>query len=373
MVLGAMSGTSMDGIDLALCRIRGASLETEVHLMHFAVVQPDRELVEIGRSLAFRPDSPVSDILKLHRRLGEEWAIQIRQQLKEWGMEPASIDLIASHGQTLFHAPDRDGPFHATLQLVDGDLLARRLGIITISDFRQKSIAAGFEGAPLAPLAESLIFGSTLEDRILLNLGGIGNLTVLPSDRNTSDPVFGTDTGPANTLLDEAVRHLLPGRHFDEEGSVARSGSVQPILLEELLAHPFFSRQQPRSTGQEEFSWTWLYRTLRQCAPDLQVADLLATLVELTARTVVEAIPADIRRRNPVLYISGGGWRNHYLIERIGALLPGTRLESSASLGIDPDAKEAILFAVLANEAVAGTGWPDSEGGHFTLGKISLP
>lgn len=372
-ILGAISGTSMDGVDLALCRIRGASRSTTLELVYHGTAGLDPTLMTRCRELAFRPESQIGKLLPLHRELSQVWSRAIRQQMEHWGISPEEIDLIASHGQTIYHAPDRDGPMNATMQLVDGDFLSRQLGIITISDFRQKHIAAGYEGAPLVPLAESLLFGSLEEDRILLNLGGIGNLTLLPAGDRPDGIPYATDTGPANTLLDEAVRHLLPGRQFDDGGALARTGSIREPLLERLLEHPFFGLELPRSTGQEDFSWEWLHSVLMQDAPDLSVADLLATLTELTAIGVARAVPSAFLDRASALYISGGGWHNRYLVERIETNLSGIQAVSSDQLGIEPDAKEALLFAVLANETVAGSGWFASDGRPLTLGRISLP
>lgn len=372
-ILGAISGTSMDGVDLALCRIRGASSSTTLELVYHGTAELDPTLMTRCRELAFRPESQIGKLLPLHRELSQAWSRAIRQQLEHWDASPEEIDLLASHGQTIYHAPDRDGPMNATMQQVDGDVLARQLGMITISDFRQKHIAAGYEGAPLVPLAESLLFGSPEEDRILLNLGGIGNLTLLPAGDQPGEIPYATDTGPANTLLDESVRHLLPGHRYDDGGALARTGSIREPLLERLLKHPFFGLELPRSTGQEDFSWEWLHSVLLREAPDLSVADLLATLTELTAIGVARAVPPAFLDKAPALYISGGGWHNRCLVERIEANLAGIQAESSARLGMEPDAKEALLFAVLANETVAGDGWLAADERPLTLGKISFP
>lgn len=372
IILGLMSGTSMDGIDLVLCRIRGASAGTELEILEKGSADLDPRLRERFQRIAFRPDTPLGEAVRFGRELGEAWCRAIDHQLRSWGMDRRRIDLLASHGQTLLHLPDPENSLHATLQVVDGDLLALRLGLITVSDFRSGHIAAGFEGAPLVPLGEMLLFTHPTEERILLNLGGIGNFTWLRPGGEEGIP-FATDTGPANTLIDEAVRRLYPGLKYDEGGALARSGTIHSALLEELQGHPFFERPFPKSTGQEEFNWEWVYRCLLNVDPGLKSADLLATLTEFTARTVADAIKRHVGTGRFVIYVSGGGWHNSHLRERIGALLPGADLRSSSDLGLDPDAKEAAIFAVLANERIAGSGWVAPDGSRFTVGKISLP
>jgi anhydro-N-acetylmuramic acid kinase len=372
-ILGLMSGTSMDGIDMALCRVHGASMSTKVDVLKQTSVPVEEDLQKTFYELAYKPDAATGEVLRLNSRLSEAWCERITEQLKIWNMTSVDIDLIGSHGQTLFHQPDPDGNYNATLQIVDGDILAQKLGLITVSDFRQKHIAAGYEGAPLAPLGEVLLFSDIGKDRILLNLGGIANFTILKAGTNTPVVPFATDTGPANTLLDEAVKHLLPGKKYDENGRTASSGKVNRNLLNALLDHPFFDRAFPKSTGQEDFHWKWVYKSLLKTEPELQVHDLLSTLTELTAVSVSDAIKKNLKEKEAFVYVSGGGWKNSYLIKRLKAHLPGFEIQPSSGLGLDPEFKEAALFAVLANELVAGEGWINRKGECFALGKISLP
>ncbi len=373
-ILGVMSGTSMDGVDLALCRIKGASFSTELELLEFDVADPGAHIRERFQKLAFGRDLNLAGTIQFERELEEVWIDLILKQLDLWKIQPDQVDLLASHGQTIFHKPDRNSGLHSTLQLVDGDRLAAALGVTTVSDFRQKHIAAGYEGAPLAPLAELLLFSHPRIHRLFLNLGGIANITVLRAAEGTNPKVpFATDTGPANTLLDAAAQRLLPGKDMDEDGEVARSGRVNHTLLEKLMTHPFFRRREPASTGPEEFSWEWVYRTMLETAPDLQTPDLLATLVELTALSVSHATERHIRGEPAEIVVSGGGIHNRCLMDRLAKHLHSYQIRSSEELGVRPDAKEAALFAVLANEAVAGRGWISDSGERFTVGKISLP
>jgi anhydro-N-acetylmuramic acid kinase len=278
----------------------------------------------------------------------------------------AEVDLLASHGQTVFHAPgswrpdgDARGPVrHATLQLGDGDLLAVRTGLLTVSDFRQKEIAGGGQGAPLAPYAEALLYRGA-EPRVLLNLGGIANFTWLPP-LGSDAPVRSGDTGPANTLLDRAARLAAPdGPGFDADGAGAARGAVDAGLLARLKAHPYFALRCPKSTGPELFGEAYLAEALEwvgERAP--RGNDLLATLTRLTVDTVAATLVREVPRlAEASLYVSGGGRHNATLMRWLAAALPQVRFADGAALGIPPDAKEAVLFAVLGNEAVAGPGF----------------
>jgi anhydro-N-acetylmuramic acid kinase len=373
IILGVMSGTSMDGIDLALCRVRGASMSTGVDVLKFATVPVGGNLKETFDDLAYNPETGAGRILRFESQLTEAWCRGIAGQIDEWDLTISEIDLLASHGQTILHHPDADGGYHGTLQIVDGDALAQSLGIITVSDFRRKHIAAGYEGAPLAPLGEVLLFSDPDATRVLLNLGGIANFTILESGLDEPVVPFATDTGPANTLLDAAIKRLMPGKSYDKDGMIARSGEVDRNLLEELMKHPFFERGYPKSTGQEEFNWEWVHECMLKSGPDLVMNNLLATLTELTAQTVNSAIRENLDSDEAEIFVSGGGWNNSFLIDRLKAYLPESDIVSSAGLGLDPEAKEAALFAVLANELIAGEGWINESGKRFRLGKISLP
>lgn len=373
-ILGLMSGTSMDGIDIALCEVGKSGLDTEFKCKKFDSVPVSESLRNLFQKLAWNPESRAGEILSFEADLSGEWVRKVNQCLSEWGIEPGEIDLIASHGQTILHQPDPDKGQHTTLQIVDGDRLAAGTGIITISDFRQKHIVSGFEGAPLAPLGEVLLFTDEEENRILLNLGGIANFTFLPAGTRKPIVPFATDCGPANTLLDEAVKRLVPGQTFDPDGSIARQGEIKDDLLEKFLSHPFFNGDHLKSTGQEEFNWEWVEGIIRPSLSQLETADLLATLTELSAVTVSRAIRTGTGEINEfVVYVSGGGWNNRTLIERLRYHLAGVEVRSSSRLGIDPEVKEAILFSVLANELVAGEGWIKNDNRRFTLGKISFP
>ena len=393
IILGMMSGTSLDGLDLALCRIAGHGAETRLTLPHFTTDPYTDEDKARLRALAFREQVSLRDLTTAHGWLAERHAAAVLAALKGWGVAPGEVDCLASHGQTIYHAP-ASGPAEdgaegnlgpgaspsATLQIGDGDRLAVRTGILTLSDFRQKEIAGGGEGAPLAPYADALLFGGDGRPRILLNLGGIANFTWLPARGDSRAPVSG-DTGPANTLIDLAVRRYFQARAegYDREGGIAAGGRVAAPLLAALKAHPYFAMPCPKSTGPEVFGEAYLDGALQAAAggKDIAPEDLLATLTRLTAETVAETLRREVPQlAGAELYPSGGGKHNATLAGWLKELLPEADWHEAEDLGVPPDAKEAVLFAVLANETLAGAGFPD-QGGKGTarlgFGKVSFP
>ncbi|MGI4819722.1 MAG: anhydro-N-acetylmuramic acid kinase [Janthinobacterium lividum] len=368
-IVGLMSGTSLDGLDVALCHCTGSGATLHVELEHFATVPYEASLRQRLRAVS-QPTVSLEEVVLLHAEVARHHAAVVRSCLQEWGVGPTEVDLLASHGQTIWHAPRHqhqrpDFPHHATLQIGDGDHLATLTGIITLSDFRQKHVAAGHEGAPLAPFADELLFRKPGQNRLLLNLGGIANFTLLPAD---GSPALATDTGPANTLLDYVVRQHYPGLSYDAGGQLAAQGQLHPELLQALLSHPFFAAPFPKTTGLELFSPEYLseYQRLTNTL-ELALPDLLATLIELTAHAVALAVRYYLGPQPAAeILVSGGGAHNATLLAALTRHLPTVRLLSIAEAGISPDAKEAVLFAVLANETVAGNP-------AISLGKISLP
>ena len=368
-ILGLMSGTSLDGLDVALCRCTGAGAALRVVLERFATVPYEADFQAKIRAVS-QPTVALEDLVLLHAELARRHAAAVLACLAGWGVGPAEVDVLASHGQTVWHAPRHQHgranfPHHATLQIGDGDHLARLTGIITLSDFRQKHVAAGHEGAPLAPFADELLFRQKGINRLLLNLGGIANFTLLPAN---GGPAQATDTGPANTLLDAVVRQHYPGRLYDAGGRLAAQGRPHAGLLAALLAHPFFAAPFPKTTGPELFSPAFLQENQRLTSTEaLPPPALLATLTELTAAAVALAARHYLGPWPAAeVLVSGGGAHNAALLTALARHLPAATFGSTAAAGVPPDAKEAVLFAVLANEALAG---------HpaLSLGKISLP
>ncbi|TGE19873.1 anhydro-N-acetylmuramic acid kinase [Hymenobacter elongatus] len=381
-IIGLMSGTSLDGLDVALCRFVGHGPATQVTVEHFATVPYSAHIRHEIRRVFAQPQVELQHLTLLHAWLGSLHADMVLACLAQWQVEPAEVDALASHGQTVFHAPRHqhqlpDWP-NATLQLGDGDHLAVRTGILTLSDFRQKHVAAGGQGAPLAVYGDYLIFSQPGEDRLLLNLGGIANFTYLAGSLNAA-AVFSTDTGPGNTLLDAFVRELYPGTQYDENGALAAQGTIQPQLLAALLHHPFFVATLPKTTGPELFNVAYVKAAQAQTGThDLSATDLLATLTTFSAAGVARAIKQAFGT-NPefTVYVSGGGMHNPTLMAALARELADCRFSTTAALGIDPDAKEAVLFAILANETLVGDARPIGTGAQavpaITLGKLSFP
>ena len=370
-ILGLMSGTSLDGLDLALCRISGSGRETKVQVEHSCTFDYPEDFKTELRSVFAKKEVSLEKLTLLHTQIGIYHGDLVLKALASWKMRPEEVDAIASHGQTVYHAPQH---FHqqaaypnATLQIGDADHLAYTTGILTISDFRQKHTAIGGEGAPLAIYGDYILYSSEAENRILLNLGGIANFTFLPQSGD-AEKVISTDVGPANTLMDAAVREYF-GLNFDADGAIARKGTLNESLLEKLMKHPFLSLPLPKSTGPEMFHLDWV----KECAGELAPEDLLATLSHFTAVVIAESLRKNFDLQNMTLYASGGGAHNTFLMETLQKLLPEINCQKLEVLGTHSDAEEAVLFALLANETLVGDALGFEGLPAVSLGKISFP
>lgn len=379
IILGLMSGTSLDGLDLALCRIKGNGKTTELSVLKYDTLPYSSIFKDEIKSIFAKENVDFKMVCVMHAKIATTHATIINKALKKWNISPKEIDLIASHGQTVYHAPnraDKSNHSNSTLQIGDGDHIAVLTEIITISDFRQKHIAAGGEGAPLAIYGDSLLFANTQQNRILLNIGGISNLTFLPICTDT-DQIISTDVGPGNTLMDQYMSQYfdLP---YDKNGAEAARGKVCTPLLKSLLKHPFFEQAYPKTTGPETFNMKYLLDAKKKSNSEtLNHQDTLATLINLTAYGIVKAIKPIVKKyENTYVYISGGGLHNPILMKKLKEELPDLSIQSTSVLGIPPDAKEAILFALLANETIAGEPilFPKKAGAPaICMGKISFP
>ena len=379
-IVGLMSGTSMDGLDIALCDISGSGLATKVNLIQFTTLPYDGFMKEQILSVFSKEMVSLQKLTLLNAWIASAHAQMVNTTLTGWGISADGIDLIASHGQTIYHAPKslhlKDVFGNATLQIGDGDHIAVQTGIITLSDFRQKHIAAGGAGAPLALYGDYLLCGDVHENRLLLNIGGISNYTYLPANA-TLEKVCSTDTGPGNTMMDAYMRTHYH-KAFDKDGAVAQQGTVNPHLLNKLLEDTFFSLAIPKTIGPELFNITFVENAITACGiKGISIVDIMATLALFTATTIVDAIyklvPAN---ENFTIYTSGGGMHNPVIMQHLKNLMPTIQIQSSEKIGIAPDAKEAILFAVLANEAVAGEAMYAGNNATkqpVTMGKISFP
>jgi anhydro-N-acetylmuramic acid kinase len=355
--IGLMSGTSLDGLDIALCRFRGNGLNTNFELLNFITIPyRDKFKTEIQQIFA-RKDADLEKICLLNEYIGTFHGELVLQALKQWNINPAAIDFIASHGQTIYHSPKRlhkkDGYLNATLQIGDGDHLVVKTGILTICDFRQKHIAAGGEGAPLALYGDVILASKPGENRLLLNIGGIANLTFLPADGNYTN-ILCTDIGPGNTLIDAACRKFF-NKPYDEDSVIALTGMVNKDLLNALLDNPFFGESLPKTTGPELFNLDYVVFSQEQSGTtEISNEDLICTLSAFTAKSIDGFIKNHFNANDLKIFISGGGAKNKYIINYLKETLPQTFIADTSELGIDPDAKEAILFALLGNEALCG-------------------
>lgn len=382
-IVGLMSGTSLDGLDVALCEISGAGTNTVVQLKEFITIPYSETVKNEIRKVFAKKTIDFQHLALLNEWIGLLHGNLVLDCLQRWKIPTTSVDLIASHGQTVMHAPkilhQRTEFPNATLQIGDGDHIAVRTGIITVSDFRQKHLAAGGEGAPLAVYGDYFLFGNENENRIMLNIGGIGNFTYLPKNQDP-ELVFVTDTGTGNTLLDAFTKLHYPELSYDKEAQIAQKGQINLRLLEVLKNHPFFKGPYPKTTGPELFNLDYVQKAIVESkTQELSVEDILATLTRFSAETIAEAILFVLKQNeaaeDSTVYVSGGGLHNPLLMSYLQELLPCT-IKSTSELGIAGDAKEAILFAILANETVAGgnTNFGSVKGiPSVNMGKISFP
>lgn len=346
--IGLISGTSMDGIDAVL-----ADFENQPPCMIA------RHTAEFGQAVAAELDVlrqdparfPALRLARLDATLGDAFAAAAQQVMDQAGLSSADIHAIGSHGQTVLHDPDHQPP--TTLQIGDPHRIAAQTGVPTVADFRRADLAVGGQGAPLAPLLHQALLASPDENRAVLNLGGIANLTILPA----SGEVSGFDTGPANCLLDHWYRTHRAGR-FDTRGGWAASGQADPQWLAALMGDQYFARPAPKSTGIEYFSPAWLDARLPGWAHE-RPADIQATLLEMTVESIAGALTGlPVEHRPDRVIACGGGVHNQALMQRLGDRIHPARLCSSAAHGLDPDHVEALLFAWLARERLASRPLP---------------
>lgn len=376
MIIGLMSGTSLDGLDIVLCKFSGNGLQTKFELLEFETMVYEDFFRERLRQVFSKKMVDLEKLTLLNAYIGSFHAELVLQCLEKWQVKTASVDLIASHGQTIYHAPkhqhqQKNYP-NATLQIGDGDHLAMKTGILTISDFRQKHVAAGGEGAPLALYGDVILGSKKGENRILLNIGGIANFTFLPGDASFTG-IISTDIGPGNTLIDAACRQYfdLP---FDANAEIALSGNVDEGLLNALKTHPFFEEALPKSTGPELFNMEFVQLAQEKSSTqNIKPTDLITTLTVFTAEILADGISGNFSADNLQIFVSGGGARNPFLIQLLQKMLPKNSILNSDVLGLDADAKEAILFALLANEAVCGEPISINQNPAVLMGKFSFP
>lgn len=355
-IIGLMSGTSADGVDVALFEIEGGPGDMSTGLI-------------CGRTFPYQPDmresilrccdadrSRVDEIADLNVSLAEVFADCALELIAETQLRRQDVDLIGSHGQTIWHSVRPDGQVKASLQIVEAAVLAERTGITTISNFRARDIAQGGQGAPLTSYVDWLLLRHPRYWRAIQNIGGMGNVTFLPPLANERDRPIAFDTGPGNALLDAAVSHFSGGKQtYDRAGEIAKRGRMNEEWLEVLLQHPYYQRGYPKSTGRETFGTAAALDLIAQAlARGLSESEIVATLTALTASNIAEAYrrfaPAPIRE----VIVGGGGRHNPVMLAMLRDLLAPTRVLSHEDIGMDSDFKEALVFAVLAHESWHG-------------------
>jgi anhydro-N-acetylmuramic acid kinase len=339
--IGLMSGTSTDALDAVL-------VDFSVHPPS-PLTTCSHELEETLRheilALSKPGDNELDRLAQLDVRLGRLSAAVCNELLDKAGIANSEISAIGSHGQTVRHAPDAEHPY--TMQIGDPNTIAQLTGITTVSDFRRRDMAAGGQGAPLVPAFHQTLFRDNEKNRVILNIGGIANISILPAE--SSQTVSGFDTGPGNMLMD-AWTQLYLNQPYDTDGEWARGGILDMELLNDILADPYFSMAPPKSTGRERYNLQWLQNHLPRAH---SAQDIQTTLCELTAATIAYGV-LQFAPDTQEIYVCGGGAHNSYLMERIGFYLEGCHIASTTELGIDPQWVEAMAFAWLARQTLNG-------------------
>jgi anhydro-N-acetylmuramic acid kinase len=379
LVVGLSSGTSFDGIDAALVEISGHGDDAEVELHGFFCGPFDPGVRD---RIAAAPSLHAADLARLDADLGEAFAAAALRVVERCGLVLSDVHIVGSHGQTIYHDPPTPGRSGVTFQIGGAEIVARRTGLLTVSDFRSADVAAGGSGAPLVPIVDWLLFRRPGERSVFLNIGGIANITCVAE---RIEDVVAFDTGPGNALLDELIRQATGDAvAFDRDGKRALRGRVDGRAVDRFLTRPYFSARPPKSTGKESFGREAARELAELVHPASSVAslgadeldDVLATAARVTARSVADSLTF-LPDGPPVcrVVVSGGGRRNRALMEHLSDLLAPRPVMGLDELGMDPDAKEAVAFAVLADRTVAGLpgNVPSATGAsrRVVLGKIS--
>jgi anhydro-N-acetylmuramic acid kinase len=358
LVLGIMSGTSADGIDVALSRISGAPPNLNARLLnHTTIPFPPKVSEEILR-IASGASTNTEELSQLNFLLGELFAAAAIRAARKFRVPLARVSLIGSHGQTIYHQGLAARAFGgrkiaSTLQIGEPAVIAARTGVTTVADFRPADMAAGGQGAPLVPFVDYLLYRHPRIGRVALNIGGIANVTVIPARARPTD-VFAFDTGPGNMVIDALVRHFTHGREkFDRNSKLASSGRILPGLVDSLLKNPYFPQRPPKSAGREQFGDSYAHRIIgwgrrHRARPE----DLVRTATALTSLSIIDAWHRFIAPRAKInqLIVAGGGSHNPLLMAQLSAALAGVEVMPSSALGVPEDAKEAFAFAILAYE-----------------------
>ena len=380
-VIGLMSGTSCDGIDACLARITGNGLSTRVDIIGFETYPYKNEIRELIFDASQNTTGTVDKICQLNFTLGKLFADAARQIAGKSSIPISDIDIIGSHGQTIYHISSlkekADNEVRSTLQIAEPSLIAQETGVTTVADFRTRDIAAGGEGAPLVPYADFILFGRDGIGRAIQNIGGISNVTFLPADCGIID-IIAFDNGPGNMIIDRFAEIITDGKlKYDKDGELASKGKLNQGLLERLCSHPYLSIPPPKSTGREDFGLQFsddLYEELRR--DNVDVLDAITTVTAFTAKSISDSYRKYIQPsyRISEVVMSGGGVHNPVLVQFLKDYLKDIKLRKVDEFGIPSDAKEALAFAILANETICGNpgNVPSATGARerVILGKI---
>jgi anhydro-N-acetylmuramic acid kinase len=382
LVVGLMSGTSADGIDSVLVEITGAGLTTRVKQRAFITHPYPKGFKNFLLRNSSASTARLDEITRLDALVAYFFADAVRRVAQEAGISLHSIDLIGSHGQTVCHLPQPIRVFgksvRSTLQIGNHSIISQLTGIPTVGDFRPADIAAGGSGAPLVPYVDYILYHSRTQSRGVLNIGGIANLTVLPA-KSTLNNVSAFDTGPGNMVVDALTEELF-GKQFDKDGAIAQRGKIIIPLLRWMMRHPYLSQRPPKSTGREAFGREFVRRILHHSSSRrARRTDFVTTATEFTALSIYQSYLRFVRRRTSIyqLFVSGGGIHNVYLMDSLSRYFGNRRVRAVDASTVDPDAKEAVCFAILANETINGnpSNVPNATGARHraVLGTVALP
>lgn len=376
LAVGLMSGTSLDGIDAALVEIKGSGINTKVDLLEFETFKIPSEIKNEIKKACLEDKSSVDLICSLNFKLGNLFADAVIDILNKANIDIEQLDYIASHGQTIYHIPkDREGLVKSTLQIGEASVIAYKTNTLVISNFRVMDMAANGEGAPLVPYTEYILYSEKEKGIALQNIGGIGNVTVLP-ESNLIDDIFAFDTGPGNMAIDEAC-NILFGIPYDKDGKIASSGFVNDEMLNELMKMKYIHEKPPKTTGREDFGQRFVEKIIDKYS-ELKSEDIIATLTMFTAKSISYNYKKFIIPNNKLekVIIAGGGAHNKTLIKFIKEELEGIEVLIQEDLGFSSDAKEAIAFAVLGNETLNNnfSNVPSATGANekVILGQITM-
>ncbi|WP_214744969.1 anhydro-N-acetylmuramic acid kinase AnmK [Exiguobacterium sp. s189] len=377
-VVGLMSGTSLDGIDAALIKVSGTGLQTKTEVIEFLTYPFPKEIEsEIIQSISDK-NSNVQLICSLNFKLGKLFADAVKEVCKKANFPLDKLDLIGSHGQTIYHQPKHEHSFvPSTLQIGEAALIAYETDTTVISNFRAMDMAAGGQGAPLVPFTEYILYRSETKGRLLQNIGGIGNVTVIPKGASLSD-MEAFDTGPGNMIIDGVCRQLF-GVNYDKDGEIAGKGTVNEALLYYCMAHPYIMSSPPKSTGRELFGKQFVVKLLKKFGT-LPKEDIVTTVTMFTAKSIVENYKAFVFPKTKIdeVIIGGGGSYNYTLLKMIQLLIGSSiQVKTQEDLGFSSEAKEAVAFALLANETFYrnANNVPTATGAHnpVILGNLTYP